>query len=123
MSDYSLLREIIPNQNQSDTFSLPNIVTNQRTQIAVITSDLGKFSPFLQVNNPSNVEVALSSDFGTSRIATFTPTVGGTFTGIVRDERGAVTGRTPYTVEVNLEPNELNNKGDADTPAVNPGTY
>ena len=52
------------------------------------------------------------------------PSVGGTLTAIVQDERaGGATARTSYIIEVSSEPNELNNSATADTPAVNPGTY
>jgi Ca2+-binding RTX toxin-like protein len=115
MSGYSLSRQIIPTDS-SVNIPLPNIVANQRTQIAVIAANT--FQPFLRVNNPSSVEVASGEV-----ITTFTPIVGGTFTGIVTDKRGAATALTPYTVEVNLEPNNLNNQSNGDTPAVNPGTY
>ena len=128
MSGYSLFREIIP--NQSDTVSLPNIVANQPTKIAVLTRDDTTFKPFLKVNNLSSVEVASGFSFINTNgdvvgeFATVPPSVGGTLTAIVQDERaGGATARTSYIIEVSSEPNELNNSATADTPAVNPGTY
>lgn len=66
MSGYSLSRQI-PGGNGSDNFPLPNIVSNQLTNIAVISADTNKFSPFLTVNNPSGAEI------GNGNNATFTP--------------------------------------------------
>jgi hypothetical protein len=60
MSGYSLFREI-PAGTQSDTVPLPNIVANQPTKIAVLTSNAQHFSAFFRVNNPSNVEVGIGS--------------------------------------------------------------
>jgi len=100
MSGYSLFREIIP--NQSDTVSLPNIVANQPTKIAVLTRDDTTFKPFLKVNNLSSVEVASGFSFINTNgdvvgeFATVPPSVGGTLTAIVQDERagGATASRT-----------------------------
>ncbi|MEK0195954.1 hypothetical protein, partial [Microcoleus anatoxicus] len=116
MSGYSLSRQI-PGGTGSDNFPLPNIVANQLTKIAVISANSDNFSPFLTVNNPSGAEI------GNGNNATFTPPVGGTFAGIVRDNRGTVKETTSYTVEVNLEPNKLNDEKNADTPAFTPGNY
>ncbi|MEZ2280057.1 MAG: hypothetical protein ACBR12_24440, partial [Microcoleus sp.] len=123
MSGYSLFRQITPTDSNVN-FPLESIVANQRTQISVISADDSKFQPFLRVNNPNSVEVA-SGETKAAQKVIFTPIVGGTFTGIVRDNKpaAAATELTAYTVEVNLEPNDLNNERNGDTPAVNPGTY
>ena len=129
MSGYSLLREI-PAGTESDNVRLPNIVANQPTKIAVLPGNSSTFKPFLKVNNPSSVEVASGVTFTNSNgnevgeLATVPPSADGTLTAIVKDERATgVTDRTPYIVEVSSEPNELNNSANADTPAVNPGTF
>ena len=116
MSGYSLSRQI-PGGTGSDNFPLPNIVANQLTNIAVISANTNTFKPFLTVNNPSGAEI------GNGNNATFTPPVGGTFAGIVRDDTGTVKETTVYTVEVNLEPNKLNDVRNAGTPAFTPGNY